>query len=47
MTPFTCDGRTRLNESQEKLLNASGVTNSVAALDQSVLRGVGEPRVTV
>src|SRR2546430_2054826 len=31
MTPFTCDGRTRLNVSQEKVPNASGDMNSVAS----------------
>ena len=30
MTPFTCDGRTRLNDSHEMPPNASGVMNSVA-----------------
>src|SRR5439155_12874902 len=30
ITPFTCEGRTRLNESQEIPPKASGVTNSVA-----------------
>src|SRR6266480_3434616 len=31
ITPFTCEGRTRLNDSQEIPPNASGVTNSVAS----------------
>ena len=30
MTPFTCDGRTRLNDSHEMPPKASGVMNSVA-----------------
>src|SRR4051812_45199140 len=31
MTPFTCEGRMRLNCSQEIRPNASGLTNSVAS----------------